>query len=323
MPHPFLWQPTAVAPSTPAAAADSTLVDDDLAMFVPGFRRGDRLHDALEREFGSSAPPGGGAAVVVRSDTGHELRLKTTWDVGAQAPLRGHFADDHTLLLALPGSDTASRIRFVGALMEHNVGLIVDLSRGQSWRDPREELPSSWDGAQPNGASASIWQVDEPPQAGDAPSCAAAQQLHLGLRVAPQSGTASSPPQRCVVELLTLTLSLDQDALPPEHALRLVRHCQRFRETYHGERVAFLSVNGLGPAVALAGAERLFQDWVRGDVLPGNVEAQTLTHARDLRKRCGPLAVRAQELITMADLAEALATRGQPSPVRPSDGTSR
>ncbi|ANH69466.1 hypothetical protein ABE85_21200 [Mitsuaria sp. 7] len=302
--------------SSPATTApdpvDGPKVDDTMVV-VPDYRRGDRLHLALDSRMGTPGPEGG-TGEVWRAPTGAELSKRTAPQAGNDEPLPGHLVDDRTLVLAAPLRTDASRIRLIGALMEHNVGLIVDLSTGQPWLREPHGLSENWQGRLPCGHGAKVWRLDTPGERGT-PSCAETLRLELSLDLSVPAGSPPTRGQRAEIDVLELTTPLDRDLLPAEDAEDLVQFCRRFREEFPSERIAFLSVDGLGPAIALAGAERLCKD--READWPSSsqqVEERILQHARDLRERCGPLAIQPNELTTMADLAERLSVEPRTTP---------
>lgn len=292
------------ARSEPTLPAEIPSADDTVVVYANP-RRGRRLYQELERRTGFSGPPGG-TGDVGRLPGKAALSLHTPRQGGNDAPLRGHLIDSHTLVLRAPDVDDASRARLIGALMHHNVGLIVDLSTGESCRTGLHGLSSTWDGELPTGERADICRVDTPPAQG-LPERATTVQLDLMLAPPACHGKAAARTQKCSIDLVELGQADPSDALTVAEALALVRHCQRHRQDCPDERIAFLSVDGRGPAAALAGMERIFGDWTGHRLRPAEVDAVTLRHARDLTALCGAFSLMEKDLTTMADFTEYLA----------------
>ncbi len=289
------------APRLPAEIPSA----DDTAVVFSNLQRGQRLFNALARRTGATPPRDGSGVVGHRAGKG-ALELHTPRQPGNDAPLQGYLLDDRTLALRAPADDPASLSRLVGALMHHGVGLIVDLSTGQARRTGPHGLSSTSEDDTSAGGAADVCRIDVPPAQG-LPENAINLELDLTLHPPEQDGQAASRAQRCRIDLVELSAPLEDDVLPVADALKLVRYCQRRRQDFPAERIAYLSVDGHGPALALAGMERLFENWSDHRLRPADVEQVVLDHAIDLTKRCGAFSLLPPELATMADFAEYLA----------------
>ncbi|WP_423597133.1 hypothetical protein [Roseateles sp. MS654] len=301
----------------PAASASQSWTPETQALDFDGFeqpyplhQRGADLYEKLEGEIRRSAPAAGFGTLGQNLPT--RLEHHTAAQPGNEAPLRGHCMDDGTLLLAAPSSkDTSGLIRLIGALMEHNVGLIVDLSTGQDGLNGPHGLSSNWSDELPGYRAAVSRRVTDP-STGDVPDGVAADQLNLMMQRLPEATASLYAPQKVNIGMLTLTAPFDRNVLPAGMALQLAQHCQQFRERYRNERIAFLSNDGLGPTVALAGAERLFRTWQCDGLRRNELNDRVLQLAGELRKQFGPFATMPTELTTLADLYEYLANIAPP-----------
>jgi len=304
----FAAQPCAIAEQ-----ADHS--QDDELEFVPNRRRGELLHRELERQLGSPGPCGG-SGTVWRPATGREIHLKTPPLAGVAPARSGYLIDDRTLVLSAPADDPVARLRLIDALIHHNVGLLVDLSSGQTWHRRPPPLPlGRKEGA--HGHSTAIQRVErqqfeqfvllDPRDLvldADTPACAVRDEASLMLQSPASSRGEPCRPRHHTLEQLRIIKPLADDIVPARDTLALARYCIHFRKRYPGESIAFLCTDGLGPALALAGAERFLTQWHNGELRRAGLDDVVIDQARQLRDACGPLALRASELSTLADFVE-------------------
>jgi len=285
------------------SADDEVSCSDELMVIVSDHQRGKRLYAALERQ--QPAMPPDDFGVVWRPATGAEWLAAPSGPSPQRGRVLGRRLDNCTLTLRAPSEDAQQRVDLLEALLDQHVGLIVDLNAGQLG-GVAHDLATSWEAELPDGCRASLGVIDVAPAEG-LPDSALNHQLDLRVTRPPEAGAQQARPRKASIEVVALRTPVTDQALDLEDALSLVRYCQGFRDMYPNERVAFLSGDGLGAAVALAAMERLFIDCGKGRLRPADSEAAVLDHASRLRKSCGPFALFQQDLTTVADFAEYLA----------------